>query len=54
MVKASSGGLGMKNMEKNGTGLVLNMGKILKVQMYLMQALITLKSTIKIILENMC
>ena len=39
---------------KNGTGWVLNMGKILKVQTYLMQALITLKSTIKITLGNMC
>ena len=54
MVKTISGGNGMSLMEKNGTGWVLNMGKILKAQMYLMQALITLKSTIKITLENMC
>jgi hypothetical protein len=35
MVKASSGGLGMKNMENNGIGLVLNMEKILKVIQFL-------------------
>ena len=35
MVKASSGGLGMKNMENNGIGLVLNMEKILKVIKFL-------------------
>ncbi len=35
MVKASSGGLGMKNMENNGIGLVLNMEKILKVMQFL-------------------
>ena len=35
MVKASSGGLGMKNMENNGIGLVLNMEKISKVILFL-------------------
>ena len=35
MVKVLSGGLGMKNMENNGIGLVLNMEKILKVIKFL-------------------
>ena len=54
MVNNFNGGNGMNLMEKNGTGSVLNMGKVLKVQTYLMQALITLRYTIKTILENMC
>ena len=35
MVKALSGGLGMKNKENYGIGLVLNMEKILKVIQFL-------------------
>jgi len=31
MVKVLNGGIGMKNMEKNGTGLVQKLERILKV-----------------------
>ena len=35
MVKVLNGGIGMKNMEKNGTGLVLKLEKISKVMKHI-------------------